>query len=393
MARTTERLTAVEVTNFKTPGLYPDGAGLYLKITPTGTKSWIFRFKVGKVAHDMGLGPVGTVGLARARKLAGEARRQRLEGRDPIKARKAQRAAEQQAQARAITFKECAEAYVKAHEAEWSNPKHRGQWRSTLGLPPEGGERRRPGQYRKPSCPSVIATIGYVPVAEIETSHVMSCLQPLWDAGLHETCGRVRGRIERILDWARVSGYRQGENPSRWKGHISELVGSRDDVAPVRHHPAVDYAEIPDLMADLARLDSISARALAFTILCASRTNEVIGMQWPEIDLEAKLWTVPAGRMKGKKAKRREHRVPLSDAALTILKEMGGVKMSPYVFPGLKRGKPLSNMAMLECLRGLRPGYTVHGVNRRGTLTPDRRPILTPPLCASSAAQGRSCGA
>jgi integrase len=353
--------------------------GLYLQVTGTVEglvtgRSWIYRYQLNGRERQMGLGSLDDVSLAAARDKARDARALRAEGRDPIEARDQEAAAQRRAEARAVTFRECAEAYVKAHEAEWSNPVHRAQWRSTLGLPREDG--RQPGKHRKPKCPSVIATIGNQPVSAVDTPLVMSCLQPLWDAGLYETCLRVRGRIEKVLDWAKVSGYRQGENPARWKGHISELLGDRNQLAPVRHHPAVPYEEMPALLVDLAGLNSVSARALAFTLLTVVRTDAIRGMRWVEFDLEARLWTVPPPRAKGRKAARREHRVPLSDQALAILEQMTKVKIGPYVFPGRHQGKPLSNMAMLECLRGVRselwqavgdangPGYTVHGTAR-----------------------------
>jgi integrase len=348
MARTTERLTAVEVTNLKTAGLYPDGAGLYLKITPTGTKSWIFRFKRGKVAHDMGLGPVGTVGLAKARKLASEARRQRLEGLDPIEARKAQRAAKRLAEVRSSTFKQCAEELIASHEAGWRNAKHRQQWRNTLKT------------YAYP-------ILGDLAIGEIDTDVVLQVLQqkvtvasgetaPLWNAKT-ETAGRIRGRSETVLSWAKAKGLRDGENVAAWRGHLDRLLPARSKVRRVEHHPALPYAELPELMTRLRDSTSISARALEFTILTAARTGEALGATFDEFDPKAKVWTVPGSRMKGGIG----HRVPLSPRAIAIVKEMAEIKISKFVFPGVKSGRPLTDMALLMLLRDLRPGITTHG--------------------------------
>jgi len=339
--------------------MHRDGDRLYLQVTATG-RSWILRYQLAGRRREMGLGSLEAVGPAVARKKTAEARKLLDDGKDPIEVRKAEFAAQRLAEARTMTFADCCAAYVKAHEAAWQNEKHVGQWRSTLGLPP----RKKPGRHRKSKCKSAIAVFGKVAVADVDTPHVMECLRPMWEAGLRETCLRTRGRIERVLDWAKVSGYRTGENPARWKGHVSELLGDRENVAPVEHFPAVPYADLPAFMAQLAGLNrpSVSSMALRFTILTAARTNQVIGMQWPEIDLEAKVWTCPKERMKGRRANRREHRVPLSETALAVVQEMAKIRTGAYVFPGARRGQPLSDMAMLECLRGLRPGLTVHGM-------------------------------
>jgi integrase len=239
-----------------------------------------------------------------------------------------------------MTFEQCAESYIEANRSGWKNEKHAGQWRATLL------------NYAYP-------VIGSLPVDVVETLHVMQILQPVWNTKT-ETASRVRGRIEKVLDRAKALKLRSGDNPARWTGHLDQLLPKRSQVAPVEHHEALPYAELPQFMTELRRLDSLSARALEFTILTAARTGDTIGAVRSEIDRKEGLWTVPAGRLKGKKgARMRDHVVPLSDRALQILE---GLSEGPseYLFAN-DDGSPLSNMAMLECLRGLRPGLTVHG--------------------------------
>jgi integrase len=338
MARIIHRLTAVAVTNAKAKGLHPDGAGLYLRITSTGTKSWILRFKRDGRTRDMGLGPLGLISLARARELAAEAGRQRLQGLDPIKARDAQRATAKREEASALTFKDCAEQLITSHEAGWRNPAKQAKlWRNTLR------------DYAYP-------IIGDLPVAEVDTELIMQVLEPIWK-NKPETASRVRSRMEAVLDWAKVSGFRNGENPARWRGHLDHLLPARSKVRRVRHHPALPYVEIPAFMEALRARNGISARALEFVILTAVRSGEARGAQWAEIDLGARMWIIPDHRMKGGK----EHRVPLSDRALAILREMQEPRQNDLVFPGSKPGRPLSDMSLLMLLRELRPGITTHG--------------------------------
>ena len=337
MARVTYRLTAIEVEALKRRGLYPDGDGLYLRITGTGTKSWIYRYSIDGRLRDMGLGPLASVSLAKARKLAAECRRQRSDGTDPIKAREAERAAQKLALARTTSFKECAERLIAAHEAGWRNAKHRQQWRNTLGT------------YAYP-------VLGHLPVGAVDTGLVMEVLEAIWTRK-PETAGRVRGRIEVVLNWAKANGLRSGENPAAWRGHLDQLLPARAKVRRVKHHPALAYGELPAFMHELRAKDGISARALELAILTASRTGEVLGARFDEFDLDARLWTVPVERMKGGKA----HRVPLSPRAAAIVKEAAEVRLNEYVFPGWKQGRPLSSMALLMLLRDLRTGITTHG--------------------------------
>jgi integrase len=276
----------------------------------------------------MGLGPLADVTLAEARQKALAARKLRLEGVDPIEARKAQRTAARLEAAKAMSFGACVEAYLQTHEAGWKNPKHRAQWRMTLT------------EYCKP--------ISGLPVKDIDTDLVLRVLTPLWTTRT-ETAKRTRGRIERVLSWAKGRGLRDGENPARWEGHLDEMLPSPAKIAAARHHPALPHQELPAFMAELRDRDSLSARALELTILCATRTSETIGATWDEISLKDRTWTVPAARMKAGA----QHKIPLSDRAVEVLR---GIPRH-----GAARIFPLSNMAMLEILRGMRPGLTVHG--------------------------------
>lgn len=330
------KLTAVTVSRKKKPGRYGDGDGLWLQVGPTGGKSWLLRYELHGRARQMGLGPVDLVPLADARDRARAARRQLLDGIDPIEARRQERAQRLLEAATAKTFKECAVAYIAAHEAGWKNEKHAAQWPSTMEA-------------------YVYPMIGALPAASIDTGLVLKCLEPIWTTK-PETAGRVRGRIERVLAWAKTRGYRQGENPARWRGHLDTLLPARSKVQRVNHHAALPYAEIPGFMADLRQHGGTSARALEFVILTAARTGEAIGAKWPEIDTAKAVWTIPAERMKSGK----EHRVPLSGRALEILDELPSE--GDFVFPGGREGKPLSNMALLMQLRRMnRDDLTAHG--------------------------------
>jgi integrase len=337
MPRVVHRLTAIKVTNIKAKGLYPDGGGLYLRATSTGTKSWIFRFTHGGITHDMGLGPFPSISLARARELAAEAGRQRLEGHDPIKAREAQRAAARRAEAGTATFRHCAEQFIASREPGWRNPKHAKLWRSTLYT------------YAYP-------ILGELSVAAVDTTLIMRVLEPIW-SNKPQTASRVRNRMEVVLDWAKVRGFRDGENAARWRGHLDHLLPATSKVRRVRHHPALPYAEIPAFMEALRSRCGIAPRALEFVILTAARTCEVLRAAWCEIDFGARMWVIPGDRMKGGK----EHRVPLCDRAVAILKEMEEVRQNELLFPGFKQGRPLGPMSLRRVLHDLRPGITTHG--------------------------------
>ena len=347
----TSNLSARTVASTNDPGRYADGGGLYLQVGTTGGKSWLYRFMLAGKSREMGLGALADVSLSEARIVATEARRLVKNGIDPIDQRdsdrEAARTAAALAAARAMTFKQCADAYIEAHRAGWKNAKHATQWPNTLR------------DYAYP-------VFGKLPVQDIDLPMVLKVLEPIWNEKT-ETASRVRGRIECILDWATVRGYRKGDNPARWRGQLSHLLAAPSKVQKVEHHAALPYAEIGAFMAALRQRNAVAARALEFTILTAARTGEVIGATWGEIDLDGATWTVPAGRMKAE----REHRVPLSEPALAILREMraaalaGSDGQEPQpdapVFPSA-RGNPLSNMAMAMLLRRMERGdLTAHG--------------------------------
>jgi integrase len=345
MQRKGNKLSLAAVRAASKPGLYGDGHGLYLQVSAFETKAWVFRYMLDGRARKMGLGPVHTVSLAEARRRAEDARLKVLDGVDPIDAAEAKRAERRLEAARAMTFKDCADAYVKANRSGWKNDKHAAQWGATFNETKRG----------KRVYPAATAIINDLPVYAIDTGLVRKVLEPIWYS-TPETASRVRGRIERVLAWATVAGYRSGDNPARWAGHLKELLPAKTKVAAVVHHEAVPYRDMPSFMAALRAKHGVSARALEFTILSAARTGEVIGAKCGEIDLEAKLWAVPPARMKAG----REHRVPLTDRALAILEALP--RDSEYLFPGARKSKPLSNMAMLELVRGMRSkGATVHG--------------------------------
>jgi len=341
MAKEIERLSALAVARASKPGLYPDGAGLYLRIGRGGNKAWAFRFMLDGKAREMGLGSLKKVSLAAARKKAIDARLMLSEGKDPLAHRRdaqAKRAAaEKLAAASSITFDDCAEAYIRAHEASWRNPKHRQQWRNTLTT------------YVSP-------VFGRVSVQHVDISLVIKVLEPIWNEKT-ETASRVRGRIEVILDWAKVRGYRTGENPARWRGHLDHLLPARSKVRRVKHHAALPYVEISAFMKELREMSGVGAAALEFLILTASRTGEVIGARRSEMDFRARNWVVPAERMKGD----REHRIPLSPAAIAVLRRMEGDSDS-YLFPGRDGNTSLSDMALLMVLARMNRGViTAHG--------------------------------
>jgi integrase len=339
MARAIGRLTALKVEKAKKAGMYADGGGLYLRVTPEGAKNWVLRYMLDRRPRWMGLGPVTLYGLQEARTKALDARRKRHEGIDPIDARRAERARQRLDAAKAVTFKQCAESYIASHRAGWRNGKHAGQWGATLST------------YAYP-------VVGALPVQAVDTGLVLKVLERIWTAK-PETAGRVRGRLESILDFAKVRGYRDGENPARWRGHLDKLLPARSKIRQVEHHAALPFAELPAFLTSLREQEGVAARALEFAILTAARTGEVIGACWNEVDMLDKVWTVPAARMKA----HREHRVPLSARALAILDEMQAARHGDaFVFPGGKPGRPLSNMAFLMLLRRMGRGdLTAHG--------------------------------
>jgi integrase len=345
MARLIDQLTALKVAKVKAPGWYRDGGGLILQVTGDGdtqiNKSWLFQFRVDGRQRQMGLGSLTLVSLAEAREKAKEAKRLLLAGVDPIAARQVARVDQKLAQAKAITFEQCAERYIASHRAAWKSQKHADQWVTTLKT------------YAYPS-------IGSLPVQAIETVHVVDLLEPIWSTKT-ETAARLRGRIEVILGWAKVRGQRIGDNPARWKDHLDKLLPKPSKLRKVQHHPALPYAEMGTFMWKLRRQEGIAARALEYTILTTARTMETLKAEWPEIEATDAAWIVPAGRMKGE----REHRVPLSSAAGAVLKRQRAKRKNDerLIFPsGKEKGKPLSENAMLALLERMDYGHiTVHG--------------------------------
>jgi len=350
MAKTLEKLSPLKVQRLTAPGLYSDGGGLYLQIKAAGARSWVFRYRMGgrKTPRDMGLGSLEMVSLADARGKATDKRNLILDGIDPIEARKHDKVAAALDASKAITFKECATAYIAVHREGWRNEKHAQQWTATLEA------------YAFPK-------IGKLPVRDIDAGAVLKVLEQkcddlpakptLW-SGKTETATRVRGRIEAILDWAKVRQYRTGENPARWRGNLEHSLPNRAKVQKVKHHAALPYGEIGAFMGALRAQEGTAARALEFVILTATRTSETIGARWDEIDQDKGLWIIPAERIKAGK----EHRIPLSAPALAIIKQQAKVKEGEFVFPGGKARKPLSTNALLALLKRMeRAALTAHG--------------------------------
>jgi integrase len=338
MARVLNRLSNLKVDRAKRPGLYADGGGLYLRVAEGGSKQWVFRYASNGRLRDMGIGPVHTLSLAVAREKARQARELRLGGIDPIESKRARIAALRAADAKAMTFKQCADAYIASHEAGWGNPKHRQQWTNTLA------------QHVHP-------VIGGLPVHAIDTALVMKVIGPLWKK-IPETAARVRGRIESVLAWATVSGFRVGPNPAQWRNHLDRLLPATSKIRKVEHHSALPYIEIGAFVARLRQESSIAARALEFLILTATRLGEVLGMTWDEVNFANQTWTVPAARMKAKE----QHRVPLSDAAVAVLKRVHNIRQGGLVFPGRLSGRPLGPITVLSMAKKIGTAKTnVHG--------------------------------
>lgn len=331
--------SALEVARLKAPGLVAVGVvpGLHLQISKTGARSWILRVTVGSKRRDMGLGPYPAVTLAQAREKARHARELIEQGQDPILGRERAQSRLKAEQASVITFEAAARAFMDSKSAEWSNPKHAAQWAATLET------------YAYP-------VIGRIHVAEVKLSHVMQILEPIWTTKT-ETASRVRGRIENVLDWAKARGYRKDENPARWRGHLDKLLSAPERTTKVIHHPAVPVGDVAAFYAALRQRAGTAARALEFALLTATRSGEVRGATWAEIDLDAGLWIIPAERMKA----RVEHRVPLSEPAIRILREHPHLEGSELVFPA-PRGGALSDMALTAVMRRMGLKAVPHGL-------------------------------
>ena len=341
MARKVKKLTALGIDRLKKPGYHNDGDGLYLQVAPGGSKSWVFRYKIATRPREMGLGSLKAFNLAEARERAKSARQLLADGIDPIERRtevQAASAAAVQKAARALTFGQAADRYIEAHESAWKNAKHSYQWRQTIDT------------YAKP-------VVGDLPIGAVDTDLVLRVLEPIW-ATKTETATRLRGRMEKILDWAKALKHRDGDNPAAWRGNLDALLADPNKITPVVNHPALPYAEIGAFMAELRALPSVSPLSTEFIILTAVRTGEALGARWSEIDMEARVWVCPAVRMKMGK----EHRVPLSDAAMAVLTKARALGGGDFVFPGRKPGTQQSNMSCLALLRRMgRTDIVVHG--------------------------------
>lgn len=324
MARQQQRLSALQVSKLTKPGLYGDGGGLTLQITATGAKSWLLRYMVAGKPFGMGLGPTHTVSLAEARQKARDARLLLLEGINPLAAKKQNQIAAALADANMMSFDQCAKLYILAHKPAWKNAKHCDQWTNTLTT------------YASP-------VFGNLPVAEIDTGLVVKCLAPIWETKA-ETASRLRGRIESVLGWATTSGHRTGENPARWKGHLENLLANTSRIGRIKHHPSLPWQQVGAFMSAIRAREGMAARALEFAILTACRSGEARGARWSEFDLIDKTWTIPAERMKAK----REHQIPLSDAALAVLNSLP--KDTDVVFAGTKV-QSLTDMSLTSVIR------------------------------------------
>lgn len=314
------------------PGKYADGGGLWLHVSPEGNRTWVFRWTKDGRRREMGVGPLkdkdgAGVSLDEAREIAAASRNLLKQGRDPI--------AEKRKEAEP-TFGECVNLFLAAMENQWRNEKHRAQWRSTL----------------ENNC----KVMTDVRVSEISTDHVLQVLTPIW-VKVPETASRVRGRVERVLDYAAAKGWRNGSNPALWRGHLKNVLPQRSKLSRT-NHAAMPYDDVPAFIARLGEHRALAARALELVILTAARSGEVLNATWSEIDFKTNIWTVPPARMKAG----REHRVPLTDRAVHILKTLKEDARSDYIFPGYRKGRPLSNTAMIMLLRRMDLGhFTVHG--------------------------------
>lgn len=338
MAMKTKELSALEISRLTTKGYHHVGGvtGLVLQISKSGTKSWLMRVAVGGKRREIGLGGFPDVTVSRARE-AGRVIREKIKaGIDPIAERAAARSTLIAAAASNLTFGKAAEKYIEANEAGWKNAKHAAQWASTLE------------KYAYPF-------IGNFQVSHVETAHVVTILEAIWNTKT-ETASRLRGRIESVLDWAKVRGYRKGENPARWKGHLDHILPARNKVQKAKHHAALDYRDIHSFMNELKAIEGMGARALEFTILTATRSGEVRGATWAEIDEKANVWIIPAERMKTG----REHRVPLPTEALALLERLPRMFGTDFMFPSAKNTQ-LSDMTLTAVIRRMHEAKIKNG--------------------------------
>ena len=341
MGSKAKELSALAVQRLTAPGMHAVGgvAGLYLCVSPSGSRSWIARVNVDGKRREMGLGSFPDVSLSIAREKARAARSDTIMGIDPVANRKEARSARQALKATQKTFADCAKAYIEAHSDSWRNAKHRAQWPSTFET-------------------YVYPTMGTVMVGEVTQAHVMAVLLPIWKTKT-QTATRLRGRIEQVLAWATAAGFRQGENCARWTGLLDQLLPAPGKVSEPRHHPAVRVDDMPAFIKALRQHDGLSPKALEFAVLTAARSGEVRGANWAEIDLEAAVWTVPPERMKAGK----EHRVPLRKRTQEILTTIRPFSGKRFIFITGKKDVAMSTMAMAMLLRRMEvTDATVHGM-------------------------------
>ena len=338
MPKIAKELSALQVSRLTESGHHAVGGvtGLYLYITPTGARSWVLRTLIAGKRRHMGLGAFPSVTLAMAREKARAARSEEEAGVDPIAARIEVVKKLKEENLNAVTFESAAKAYIDAHGDTWKNPKHRAQWSATLAT------------YAFP-------VIGSLQTAHVTQAHVLAVLEPIWKTK-NETAARLRGRIEAVLDWATVRGYREGENPARWKGRLDKLLPAPAKIQKTVHRKALPIDAVPQFMRDLRDKEGVTARALEFVVLTAARSGEVRGATWGEIDLDAAVWVVPGDRMKAG----REHRVPLCTQAVELLKKMPRFVGNEHIFPS-PRGKALSDMALLTIMRRMKVDAVPHG--------------------------------
>lgn len=337
MARETHRLNALKIKNLNLKGWYPDGLGLYLQVSNTGSKSWVFRYTRDGKAHWHGLGSFeGKNNLSAARESATRCRQMLRDGKDPITWKKALQHKEKADLARLVTFDACSEQYISAHQMKWKSTKHASQWRNTLET------------YASPY-------IGQVPIHDVDVTLVMRVLEPIWKEKT-ETANRVRSRIELVLDWATARQYRSGDNPARWRGHLDKLLPSPRSISPVKHHASLDYRQVPDFYGDLLKSDSLASSALRFIILTGVRSSEGRGARWEDISFKDSIWRIPGDRMKSG----RPHNVPLVKATIELLEAVKGLDTT-FVFPGLKAGTGLTEATLRKLLRTHHDSATIHG--------------------------------
>jgi integrase len=342
-------LTAKRVERLKTPGRYSDEHGLYLQVTNADNRSWIFRFERDGKEFAMGLGPTHTVSLSLAREKARAARLQLLDGVNPLQARRDAKAHAAAATAKAITFGEAAQGFFDGNAASWKSEKHTAQWmQSVLGKTASS----RPCDPKYDHCRSVRP----LPVADIDTALVLRVIEPMWST-TPETAARVRARIEAVLAWATVRGYRSGPNPAQWKNHLEHILPKKSKVTKVKNFASVPYAEVPAVMLALALRSGSAAAALRFLVLTAARSGEVREARWSEINLADATWTIPAERMKAGKA----HKVPLAPAAMELLASLPHEDGTDLVFIGPQRGKPISDTALISVMRRMGLTAVPHG--------------------------------